>query len=144
MRLDKLEAIVSDHDVMIKHVDMLDETIEENATTFRTLILEHTKRFERLEQRIEGVGVGASGVIARDAERIEKLESRVAELEVNASRKVAALPTGMSLRDYFAGQALVGAVSGMRAPEMKDLAWLAGERCYEMATAMLAAREAKP
>ena len=48
---------------------------------------------------------------------------------------------GMSLRDYFAGQALVGIVSRMapnaRLPNDESAAW-----AYQFADAMLAAREA--
>jgi hypothetical protein len=44
---------------------------------------------------------------------------------------------GMTLRDYFAGQALTGAVQFGESP--RQLA----DRCYQMADAMLAARERK-
>lgn len=44
---------------------------------------------------------------------------------------------GMSLRDYFAGQALVGTLAGPDAgPRDKDIA----RRAYELADAMLAER----
>ena len=44
---------------------------------------------------------------------------------------------GMSLRDYFAGQALIGLASGTFA----DAAHVEAELAYELADAMLAARE---
>lgn len=96
-------------------------------------------------------------------DRIERLESRVAELEVEAKRKVVAKPqtiavegttervlwaqTGeLPLRDYFAGQSLSGFVAnyadaGGLNSELRDE--LAVE-AYDLADAMLAAREAKP
>lgn len=54
--------------------------------------------------------------------------------------------TGMSLRDYFAGQALVGLYASVRGPVQtrpEDLAIDAGV-AYSIADALLAAREAKP
>jgi len=47
---------------------------------------------------------------------------------------------GMTLRDYFAGQALAGILSAANFGNAKD--WI-GQRAYEYADAMLAAREAK-
>jgi hypothetical protein len=49
--------------------------------------------------------------------------------------------SGMTLRDYFAGQALQGAAHRLNNPhEHRDI--LASD-CYEIADAMLAARERK-
>ena len=50
--------------------------------------------------------------------------------------------SGMSLRDYFAGQALMGFMANTKRPTTyaaDDAAW-----AYTIADAMLAAREAKP
>ena len=52
---------------------------------------------------------------------------------------VAAAP-GMTLRDWFAGQALAGMVKNYSIKEAKLLA----RHCYEHADAMLEAREVKP
>ena len=46
-------------------------------------------------------------------------------------------PAGMTLRDYFAGQALTPSVQFGESP--RQLA----DRCYQMADAMVAARELK-
>jgi hypothetical protein len=55
--------------------------------------------------------------------------------------KLANAPQGMTLRDYFAGQALQGAAHRLNNPhEHRDI--LASD-CYEIADAMLAARERK-
>jgi hypothetical protein len=52
---------------------------------------------------------------------------------------------GMTLRDWFAGQALVGWIASTRDPEASawDATWWA-RKAYETADAMLKAREAKP
>ena len=52
---------------------------------------------------------------------------------------------GMTLRDWFAGQALVGWIASTRDPEASewDGTWWA-RKAYETADAMLKAREAKP
>jgi hypothetical protein len=47
---------------------------------------------------------------------------------------------GMTLRDWFAGQALMGMMLGAR----RGGAMMLARECYEMADAMLAAREVKP
>lgn len=47
---------------------------------------------------------------------------------------------GMTLRDWFAGQALAGLVTDYSTKEAKLLA----RHCYEYADAMLEAREVKP
>jgi hypothetical protein len=47
---------------------------------------------------------------------------------------------GMPLRDYFAGQALAGLMLGVR----RGGAMMLARECYEMADAMLRAREVKP
>jgi hypothetical protein len=48
---------------------------------------------------------------------------------------------GMTLRDYFAAQALTGVVSVL-AFARQDIVWPdVAERCYELADAMLAERE---
>lgn len=47
---------------------------------------------------------------------------------------------GMTMRDYFAGQALAGILSAANFGNAKD--WI-GQRAYEYADAMLAAREGK-
>ena len=49
---------------------------------------------------------------------------------------------GMTLRDYFAGQALVGMMQAMR--PYSDLFERSAIHAYAQADAMLAAREAKP
>lgn len=56
---------------------------------------------------------------------------------------VVAWKKGMTLRDYFAGQALVGQLAG-RAPNVAVDAGVAATCAYIFADAMLAAREAKP
>ena len=58
---------------------------------------------------------------------------------------VADADTGMSLRDWFAGQALVGWIASTRDPEASewDGTWWA-RKAYETADAMLKAREAQP
>jgi len=48
---------------------------------------------------------------------------------------------GMTLRDYFAGQALAGILASANFGSTKD--WIGG-KAYEAADAMLASREAKP
>lgn len=52
---------------------------------------------------------------------------------------------GMTLRDWFAGQALAGRIASTRDPEASewDATWWA-RKAYETADAMLKAREAKP
>ena len=47
---------------------------------------------------------------------------------------------GMTLRDYFAGQALAGILASANFGNVKD--WIGG-KAYEAADAMLAARERK-
>ena len=47
---------------------------------------------------------------------------------------------GMTLRDYFAGQALAGVLSDWHPTATRQTA----SQAYEIADAMLAAREAKP
>jgi len=47
---------------------------------------------------------------------------------------------GMTLRDYFAGQALAGILASANFGNVKD--WIVG-KAYETADAMLAARERK-
>ena len=47
--------------------------------------------------------------------------------------------TGMTLRDYFAGQAMAGILASANFGSTKD--WIGG-KAYEAADAMLAAREA--
>jgi hypothetical protein len=47
---------------------------------------------------------------------------------------------GLSLRDYFAGQALAGILAAANFGSTKD--WI-GQKVYEAADAMLAAREGK-
>ena len=55
--------------------------------------------------------------------------------------KQATVPAqGMSLRDYFAGQALAGILASANFGSTKD--WIGG-KAYEAADAMLAARERK-
>jgi hypothetical protein len=51
----------------------------------------------------------------------------------------------MTLRDWFAGQALAGRIASTRDPEASewDATWWA-RKAYETADAMLKAREAKP
>lgn len=50
---------------------------------------------------------------------------------------------GMSLRDYFAGQALIAFVKGyMRVADCRGTENEVADRCYEMADAMLKARQA--
>jgi hypothetical protein len=44
---------------------------------------------------------------------------------------------GMTLRDWFAGQALAGCMDGRNREQV-------ARTCYELADAMLAAREVKP
>ena len=51
------------------------------------------------------------------------------------------LPLGMSLRDYFAGQALAGYLSANQ--KWDDGASAAAKAAYYMADAMIAEREAK-
>jgi hypothetical protein len=56
---------------------------------------------------------------------------------------------GMSLRDYFAGQALAGTmarddVKANSEEVMPELQQFLAKHCYAMADAMLAARSAKP
>ena len=46
---------------------------------------------------------------------------------------------GMSLRDYFAGQALAGQAAQPTDGDVRAIAWY----CYELADAMLKAREAQ-
>lgn len=46
---------------------------------------------------------------------------------------------GMTLRDYFAAKAMQGIVS--RAPTNKEMQVIVAERAYDIADAMLAARE---
>lgn len=48
--------------------------------------------------------------------------------------------TGMTLRDYFAGQALAGILASANFGNVKD--WIGG-KAYEAADSMLAARERK-
>lgn len=48
--------------------------------------------------------------------------------------------SGMTLRDYFAGQALAGMVSNLSIGNPSD-AWKKAELCYRFADAMLAERE---
>jgi hypothetical protein len=53
---------------------------------------------------------------------------------------------GMSLRDYFAGQALITAMcsdNSRTEREARECARQMARRCYEIADAMLKAREAK-
>ena len=47
---------------------------------------------------------------------------------------------GMTLRDWFAGQAMAGTVNFPEAPSFVD----AAKHAYNMADAMMKAREAKP
>lgn len=49
--------------------------------------------------------------------------------------------SGMSLRDWFAGQAMTGFISASTGRDV--LAKLSADMCYQMADAMLAARERK-
>ena len=49
-------------------------------------------------------------------------------------------PAGMTLRDYFAGQALAGILASANFGNVKD--WI-GAKAYEVADSMLAARERK-
>lgn len=49
-------------------------------------------------------------------------------------------PSGISVRDYFAGQALAGYLSDSNLNEMYESL---AERCYKMADAMIAARDAR-
>ena len=49
-------------------------------------------------------------------------------------------PNGMTLRDYFAGQALAGILASANFGNVKD--WI-GTKAYEVADSMLAARERK-
>lgn len=50
---------------------------------------------------------------------------------------------GMSLRDYFAAQALMGALTTVKGPGFCDWNYYA-EAAYHLADAMLAARKDKP
>lgn len=50
---------------------------------------------------------------------------------------------GMSLRDYFAGQAMVGLLAGKAMPEGVSWALTVANWSYEQADAMLKARETK-
>jgi hypothetical protein len=51
-------------------------------------------------------------------------------------------PHGMSLRDWFAGQALVGWLSGAGDKEVdRGTVRICSEQCYEIADAMLKVRE---
>ena len=67
------------------------------------------------------------------------------EYEPNGIRtdgKIAAVPfTGMTLRDYFAGQALQGQAHRFDSPHARRE--LLAQDCYDIADAMLAARERK-
>jgi hypothetical protein len=94
-----------------------------------------------------------------DERRLERLESCLTELHVKASQKVVALssdglPGGlcvMTLRDYFAGQALAGLVTHLPPIDPEDHEIVVSARLqgdaqltYRIADAMLAAREVKP
>lgn len=48
---------------------------------------------------------------------------------------------GMSLRDYFAGQAVKGAIARLAGPDWQKAADVAAESAYMIADAMLKARE---
>lgn len=53
-------------------------------------------------------------------------------------------PVGVSLRDYFAGQALAGALAAVADKSWGPESWTdskLAQHCYEMADAMLKARE---
>jgi len=52
-----------------------------------------------------------------------------------SSGRANASQTGMTLRDYFAGQALMGIAA--RGNINKEYYWNIAEQCYEMADAML-------
>jgi len=62
---------------------------------------------------------------------VDQLRSRLSALERDREK-------GMTLRDYFAGQALSGIFSSDAGTDLEDS--VAARRCYEMAEAMLKAR----
>ena len=80
----------------------------------------------------------ALGAIRRLKLQIDNLN---VEIDRNAWKSSPALAQGMSLRDYFAGQALAGNLANKNA-----IKWETSEvafDCYRHADEMLAAREAK-
>lgn len=59
------------------------------------------------------------------------------QINANTVRELAYLSTGLSIRDYFAGQALVGLLAGQRAGTNE----MFSRDAYRIADAMLAERE---
>ena len=82
-----------------------------------------------------------NAVSLRYAHEIDRLKE---EIEQNAWKSSPALAQGMSLRDYFAGQALVGLSANPREDYSGTTREDKAVESYRQSDAMLAAREAKP
>jgi hypothetical protein len=83
----------------------------------------------------------ALGAIRRLKLQIDNLN---VEIDRNAWKSSPALAQGMSLRDYFAGQALVGLSANPREDYSGTTREDKAVESYRQSDAMLAAREAKP
>jgi hypothetical protein len=115
--------------------------LEREILTLRQELASATEIATRLRQRVDVLEhtAGDQDMAVISHAEIRRPSILVGETRVSLEHAVQAPERGMSLRDYFAGQALVG----MWAHPANERPCNIAAWAYEVADAMLAAREAE-